>query len=64
MARRCRPCSVGAVDTFNVSANGLTGGGVAYVFTHNISAKFDFRHTSFNGCNRPGGMVTVRRIAS
>jgi outer membrane immunogenic protein len=50
---------VGAVDTFNVSANGLTGGGgVAYAFTNNISAKFDFRYTSFNGYNRPGSTVT------
>jgi hypothetical protein len=58
VASRCRPRSVGAVDTFNVSANGLTGGGVAYAFTNNISAKFDFRHTSFNGYHRSGGMVT------
>jgi outer membrane immunogenic protein len=44
------------VDKFNVTANGLTGGGgVAYAITNNVSAKFDFRYTSFNGYNRPAG---------
>jgi outer membrane immunogenic protein len=50
---------VGAVDKFNVSANGLTGGGgVAYAITNNVSAKFDYRYTSFNGYNRPGNAIT------
>jgi outer membrane immunogenic protein len=41
------------VDTFNVSANGLTGGGgVAYALTNNVFAKFDFRYTSFTGYSR------------
>jgi outer membrane immunogenic protein len=47
------------VDTFNVSANGLTGGGgIAYAVTNNVIAKFDYRYTSFTGYNRPGGTIT------
>ena len=47
------------VDRFNVSANGLTGGGgVAYAITNNISAKFEYRYTNFNGYNRPGNTIT------
>jgi outer membrane immunogenic protein len=50
---------VGAVDRFNVQANGLTGGGgVAYALTDNILGKFEFRYTNFNGYNRPGNVVT------
>jgi outer membrane immunogenic protein len=50
---------VGPVDTFNVSANGLTGGGgIAYAVTNNVIAKFDYRYNSFNGYNRPGNAVT------
>jgi outer membrane immunogenic protein len=45
---------VGVVDRFNVQANGLTGGGgVAYAITNNLSAKFEYRYTNFNGYNRP-----------
>ena len=47
------------VDRFNVSANGLTGGGgVAYAITNNVSAKFEYRYTNFNGYNRPGLTTT------
>jgi outer membrane immunogenic protein len=47
------------VDTFNVTANGLTGGGgIAYAVTNNIIAKFDYRYTNFNGYNRPGNVIT------
>jgi outer membrane immunogenic protein len=50
---------VGPVDTFNVSGNGLTGGGgIAYALTNNVIAKFDYRYTSFNGYNRPGNAIT------
>jgi outer membrane immunogenic protein len=50
---------VGPVDTFNVSANGLTGGGgIAYAVTNNVIAKFDYRYSSFNGYNRPGSALT------
>ena len=46
--------SGGLVDRFNVQANGLTGGGgVAYAITNNVSAKFEYRYTNFNGYNRP-----------
>jgi outer membrane immunogenic protein len=41
------------VDTFNVTASGLTGGGgIAYAVTNNIIAKFDYRYTNFNGFSR------------
>lgn len=47
------------VDRFNVSANGLTGGGgVAYAVTNNLLAKFEYRYTNFNGYNRPGLTTT------
>jgi outer membrane immunogenic protein len=47
------------VDKFNVSANGLTGGGgVAYAITNNLSAKFEYRYTNFSGYNRPGSTIT------
>jgi outer membrane immunogenic protein len=50
---------VGPVDTFNVTGNGLTGGGgIAYAVTNNVIAKIDYRYTSFNGYNRPGNAVT------
>jgi outer membrane immunogenic protein len=49
---------VGPVDTFNVTGNGLTGGGgIAYAVTNNVIAKFDYRYTSFNGYNRPGSVA-------
>ena len=48
-----------AVDRFNVSANGLTGGGgIAYAVTNNLLAKFEYRYTNFNGYNRPGLTTT------
>lgn len=47
------------VDKFNVTGNGLTGGGgIAYAVTNNIIAKFDYRYTSFNGYNRPALAAT------
>jgi len=50
---------VGPVDTFNVTGNGLTGGGgIAYAVTNNVIAKFDYRYTSFTGYNRPGSTIT------
>jgi len=50
---------VGPVDTFNVTGNGLTGGGgIAYAVTNNVIAKIDYRYTSFNGYNRPGLTTT------
>jgi outer membrane immunogenic protein len=50
---------VGPVDTFNVTGNGLTGGGgIAYAVTNNVIAKFDYRYVSFNGYNRPGNAFT------
>jgi outer membrane immunogenic protein len=47
------------VDRYNITGNGLTGGGgVAYAVTNNVSVKFDYRYISFNGYNRPGSTVT------
>jgi outer membrane immunogenic protein len=50
---------IGPVDRFNITGNGLTGGGgIAYAVTNNVIAKFDYRYTSFNGYNRPGNAFT------
>ena len=44
----------GAVDQFNVQANGLTaGGGFAYAITDNVIGKFEYRYYDFDGYNRP-----------
>jgi outer membrane immunogenic protein len=49
----------GAIDQFNVQANGLTAGaGFSYALTDNVIGKFEYRYYNFNGYNRPGSTAT------